>query len=297
MAVKVSGVHFIGNGTPKPGVPRKSCSSLLSPEPRQRQHATDPIIPYYFSFSLHMGPPRSHRRGKKAVLPCMFDSFSSFEATCLSGRFGMVTDGVNVLPVRSRTTRSSKGKASLISSLFFRFLFLSLVISSFHIPLRISPNPHLSPTTCLPVPLLSPSLTLYFFFRPLISSSRTQKSTRNSSRNSSVSSDSTRPTQPATEIAFFARSQISCMAQSLATSSSARISVIGFSHTASAMPPSSTTSAAWTSTFPSCANLVSPPPSFVLFSIIGLLTSSAHTPLRNFQPHMAAISNSPRSRI
>jgi hypothetical protein len=31
-----------------------------------------------------------------------------------------VTDGVNVLPVRSRTTRSSKGKASLI---FFSFSF------------------------------------------------------------------------------------------------------------------------------------------------------------------------------
>ena len=35
----------------------------------------NPIIPYYFPLSLHMGPPRSHRRGPKAVLPCMFDSF------------------------------------------------------------------------------------------------------------------------------------------------------------------------------------------------------------------------------
>jgi hypothetical protein len=36
--------------------------------------------------------------------------------------------------------------------------------------------------------------------------------------------------------------------------------VIGFSPTASAMPHSSTMNVAWTSTFPSCVNLVSTPP-------------------------------------
>jgi hypothetical protein len=64
--------------------PPSCCSSrLLSPEPRQRQHATDPIIPYHFPFSLHMGPPRSHRRGQKAVLPCMSHAFSPSEPTWL----------------------------------------------------------------------------------------------------------------------------------------------------------------------------------------------------------------------
>ncbi|KAI9431748.1 hypothetical protein BJY52DRAFT_899026 [Lactarius psammicola] len=56
-------------------------SSLSSPKPRHRQLATIRHFCYYSHLSFHMGPPRSHRRGPKPILP-----------------------------LRSRTTRSSKGK-------------------------------------------------------------------------------------------------------------------------------------------------------------------------------------------
>jgi hypothetical protein len=66
------------------------------------------------------------------------------------GSLGIVTDGANVLSVRSRTTRSSKGKASLIfhcSTWTF-----NLILSSFF-------SLHRHPLTCfpLPPPLLSTS--------------------------------------------------------------------------------------------------------------------------------------------
>jgi len=61
--------------------------SVVSPKPRQSQHATVPIISYYFPLSLLMGPPRSHRRGPKAVLPCMFDSIV-VRRGCRWGNFG-----------------------------------------------------------------------------------------------------------------------------------------------------------------------------------------------------------------
>ena len=155
----------------------------------------------------------------------------------------MVTDELNVPSVRSRTTRSSKGKVCPPSSLF-----------SF----EHHPEPSLfclclAPTHPSPMFLARPS------FSPLsvlTSSSRTQKQTHSNSRSNSVNSVSTRLTQPATEIAFSARFQTNCMAPSLVISSFARTYVIGFSRTVSVMPPLSTMSAAWTSTFLSCVNQV-----------------------------------------
>jgi hypothetical protein len=109
----------------------------------------------------------------------------------------MVTDGVNVLSVRSRTTRSSKGKASQSFSLFLHFpnIFLSL----------------LTPSSLSHVLSLSS-----IFFSSFNSSSPTQKQTHNSSRNNSVTSAYTRLTQPATEIAFSVLSLTSCTAPNLA---------------------------------------------------------------------------------
>jgi hypothetical protein len=160
----------------------------------------------------------------------------------------MVTDGVNVLSVRSRTTRSSKGKVGPISSLF-----------------SFEHHPHLSIFLSLPHPSTRtprvPSDLAHPFLSPpsvLISSSRTQKQTHGNSRSNFVSSVSTRPTQPATEIAFSARFQTNSMEPSLVISSFARTFVIGFSRTASVMHPSSTMNAAWTSTFLLCVNQVRP---------------------------------------
>jgi OTU-like cysteine protease len=100
-----------------------------APNPGQGQRATIRIISYYFPPSHHMGPPRSHRRAQKAVLPCMFYAFRA--------SLVMVTDGVNVLSVRSRTTRSSKGKASQTSSPFLPFPDLFFLTFSLY-----SPPPH-----------------------------------------------------------------------------------------------------------------------------------------------------------
>jgi hypothetical protein len=98
---------------------------------------------------------------------------------------------------------------------------------------------HPAPSTHPPRVLSDPSRPILFLpLRPYYSSSRTQKQTHDNSGSNSVSSVSTRPTQPATEIAFSARSQTNCMAPSLAISRYARTYVIGFSHTVSAMPPS-----------------------------------------------------------
>jgi hypothetical protein len=63
----VSGVPVTGRGTPNAG--EVECCEPQTPAESTRN---SPIISYYFSLSLHMGPPRSHRRGSKAVLPCMF---------------------------------------------------------------------------------------------------------------------------------------------------------------------------------------------------------------------------------
>ena len=131
----------------------------------------------------------------------------------------------------------------------------------------LHPAPSAQPPSCAFRPL-SPDP-----FSPSPSSSRTQKQTHDNSGSNSVSSVSTRPTQPATEIAFSARSQTNCMAPSLVISRYARTSVIGFSHTASATPPSLMTNAAWTFTFPSCVNKVRP-------HLCSIISFSAHTGLR-----------------
>jgi hypothetical protein len=152
-----------------------------------------------------------------------------------------------VLSVRSRTTRSSKGKVCPISSLF------SFEHHPHPSPFCLCLTP-LTPLACLPTsPMISflpsPSFT---------SSSRTQKQTHSNSRSNSVSSVSTRPTQPATEIAFSVPFQTNCLAPSLVISSFARTYAIGFSQTVFVMPPSLTMNEAWMSTFLSCVNQVRP---------------------------------------
>lgn len=175
----------------------------------------------------------------------------------------MVTDGVNVLSVRSRTTRSSKGKVCPVSSLFsFEHHFHPSLFC-----LCLTPSIH---------PPRVPSDLAHSFFSPLsvlTSSSPTQKQTHSNSRSNSVSSVSTRPTQPATEIAFSARFQTNYMAPRLVITSFARTYVIGFSRTVSVMPPSLTMNAAWTSTFLSCVNKVRPH----LCSIISQAPTRLHT--------------------
>ena len=160
----------------------------------------------------------------------------------------MVTDGVNVLSVRSRTTRSSKGKVCPLSSLF-----------------SFEHHPHPSFFYLCLAPSVRPTRVLsdlaHTSFSPLsvlTSSSPTQKQTHSNSRNNFVSSVSTRPTQPATEIAFSARFQTNYMAPSLVITSFARTYVIGFSRTVSGMPPSLMMNVVWTSTFLSCVNKVRP---------------------------------------
>ncbi len=166
----------------------------------------------------------------------------------------MVTDGANVLSVRSRTTRSSKGKASpMLSLVCFDIqsdIFFSLLSSS-------SPS-HVLPTS--PFPLV-PHLRI-------TSSFPTQMQTHNNSRNNSVSLVSTRLTQLATEIAFFARSQTSCTVPSPATSNFERTFVTGSSHIVCDTHLLLTTNAVWMFTFPSCVNLVRPPTHTPLCSIL-----------------------------
>jgi len=157
-----------------------------------------------------------------------------------------VTDGANVLAVRSRTTRSSKSRVCLLSHFSHSTIILILATFLLH-------PPPLPPSHVLSLPF-----TIFSFMFATASSSRIQKPTHNNSRNNSVSSGSMRPTQSVTEIAFFVPFQINCMAPSLATSSSARTFVIGYSHTAYVMHPLLMMSVAWMFTFPSCDNLVRP---------------------------------------
>jgi hypothetical protein len=152
-----------------------------------------------------------------------------------------------VLSVRSRTTRSSKGKVCPIPSPPFSHSNIILILPPF-----VSP-PLYPPPSCAFCPR-----ALHPFPLSVYSSSQIQKQTHSNSRSNSVSSVSTRPTQPATEIASSARFQTNCLAQSLVISSYARIFVIGFSRTVSAMPHSSTMNVAWMSTFLSCVNQVRP---------------------------------------
>lgn len=145
--------------------------------------------------------------------------------------------------------RPAPARARSVPSHPFSHSNIILILPSF-----VSASPPSTPLTCFP------GLAHPFFSHPsvLTSSSRTQKQTHSNSRNNSVSSVSTRPTQPATEIAFSARFQTNYMAPSLVITSFARIYVIGFSRTVSVMPPSLTMNAAWTSTFLSCVNKVRP---------------------------------------
>jgi hypothetical protein len=177
--------------------------------------------------------------------------------------------------------RLAPARARSVPSLLFSHSNIILIPPSF-----ISASPSIHPPRV-------PSDLAHPFFSPLsvlTSSSRTQKQTHSNSRSNSVNSVSTRPTQPATEIASSARFQTNYMAPSLAITSFARTYVIGFSRTVSVMPPSLTMNAAWMSTFLSCVNKVRPH----LCSII----SQAPTHAAPYsQPPMGVISNSPRSRI
>jgi hypothetical protein len=60
------------------------------------------------------------------------------------------------------------------------------------------------------------------------------------------------------------------------------------------MPPSSTTSVAWTSTFPLCVNLVSTPP--YLFYFLLLVSLSARTRPSSFLSHIRRASRTLRVR-
>jgi hypothetical protein len=249
--------------------------SLVSPKPRQSQHATVllfPIIPLYLSTWALLDVTGVVQRPFYHVC---FDSIV-VRRGCRSGTLGMVTDRVNVLSVRSRTTRSSKGKVCPLSSHFPFLLFSFEHHPSLYFPLLSPPHPSTHPPR-VPFDLAHP------FFSPLsflTSSSRTQKQTHSSSRSNSVSSVSTRPTQPATEIAFSVRFQTNCLAPSLVISSFARTYVIGFSLTESVMLPSLTMNAAWTSTFLSCVNQVRPH----LCSIISQAPTRLHIPSHLWRP-------------
>ena len=145
--------------------------------------------------------------------------------------------------------RLAPARARSVPSLPFSHSNITLILPSF-----ISASPPLStPLVCCPT-----SLIRSFLPSVLTSSSPTQKQTHSNSRNNFVSSVSTRPTQPATEIAFSARFQTNYMAPSLVITSFARTYVIGFSRTVSGMPPSLMMNVAWTSTFLSCVNKVRP---------------------------------------
>lgn len=161
------------------------------------------------------------------------------------GSLTIVTDGANVLSVRSRTTRSSKGKVSPMLSL----LYLGIQSDSFSVLLSSSSPSHVLPT--------HPHIT---------SSFPTQMPTPSNSRNNSASLASMRLTQLAMAIAFFAPSQTSCTVPSPATSNFERTFVTGYSHIASDTHLSLTTSVVWMSTFPSCVNRVrsSVPPCSIL---------------------------------
>ena len=137
------------------------------------------------------------------------------------GSLVMVTDGANVLSVRSRTTRSSKGKVSSMLSL----LYLDIQSDSFFALLSSSSPSHVLPT---------PSFHRITSSFPM--------PTPNNSPNNSASLASMRLTQLAMAIAFFAPSPTSCTAPSLATSNFERTFVTGYSHIASDTHLSLTTS-------------------------------------------------------
>lgn len=178
----------------------------------------------------------------------------------------MVTDGVNVLSVRSRTTRSSKGKASPMLS----FLYLDIQSDTFFALLSSSSPSHVLSTL--------PWTT---------SSFPTQMPTPSNSRNNFASLASTRLTQLAMGIAFFARSPTSCTVPSPATSNFERTSVTGSSHIVCDTHLSLTTSAVWMFTFPSCVNRVrsSAPPCSILSLYPHLIIILSHIwwPSRTFR--------------
>jgi hypothetical protein len=124
--------------------------SVESPKPRHSQHATVllfPIIPLYLSTWALLDVTGVAQRPFYHVC---FDSVVVWRG-CRWGTFGMVTDGVNVLSVRSRTTRSSKGKVCPISSLSHPNIILTF--PSFCLCI----TPLLTPLVCLPTSF-TPSL-------------------------------------------------------------------------------------------------------------------------------------------
>ena len=175
-------------------------------------------------------------------------------------------------PARARSVPPLPFSHSNIILIFSSFcLSLTPLLSHPRVPSHLA-HPFLSPLSVLP------------------SSSRTQKQIHSNSRSNSVSSVSTRPTQPVTEIAFSARFQTNSMEPSLVISSFARTYVIGFSRTVSAMHPSLTMNVAWTSTFLLCVNQVRP-------HLCSIISQAPTTKPPRSQPPMAVISNSLRSRI
>jgi len=134
--------------------------SVVSPKPRQVQHATALlflIISLYRSTWALLGVTGVAQR---LFYHVCFDSAVSGVAV-VGGTFGMVTDGVNVLSVRSRTTRSSKGKVCPIPYLPFSHSNIILILPPFVSPplypppaCAFCPRPlHPFPPTALIAPL------------------------------------------------------------------------------------------------------------------------------------------------
>ena len=223
--------------------PRSGCESVESSEPQTPAPSTrnKPIIFRYFTQLYSRWAPL----GVTGVVQSLFYHVCFVLFRCVWccrgywGSLGMVTDGANVLSVRSRTTRSSKGKASLLLSL----LHLLIQSHTSFFLLSSSSPPHVLPTSSLPLGTVTSSFP-------------TQMPTPNNSPNNSVSSVSTRLTQLATEIACFAPSLTSYTVPSPAISNYERTFVTGSSHIACDTHLLLTTSAVWMFIFPSCVNLV-----------------------------------------
>jgi hypothetical protein len=222
---------------------------VVSPKPRHSQHATVllfPIIPLYLSTWALLDVTGVAQRPFYHVC---FDSVVVRRGCRWGEPLGWLL--MESTCFQCARARLAPARARSVPSLPFSHSNIFLIFPSFCFCL----TPTTPPLVCLPTYLA------HHFPSPLsvlTSSSRTQKQTHSNSRSNSVSSVSTRPTQPATEIAFSARSQTNSMEPSLVISSFARIYVIGFTRTVSVMPPSLTMNAAWTSTFHSCVNQVRP---------------------------------------
>jgi len=127
---------LVGRRTPKRDGTVEPASSQVSPEPRHAQPAT---ILLFLLFSLCLSTWAL--LGVTGVAPNLFYHvcwiLSRRRRGWLRRGLVMVTDGANVLSVRSRTTRSSKGKVSLLSSLFSFNIYpdlLHFLLQTPHLP-------------------------------------------------------------------------------------------------------------------------------------------------------------------